>query len=67
MNLYFASRRPIDVTKDSRLNWGKLASEGYSLHRIDATNSGQMFVEPHIKELASYLGEAVIGNVQPHG
>jgi thioesterase domain-containing protein len=55
MSLWLASKRPIDAGRDTRLTWGKLAAEGYSLHRIDAVDSGRLFVEPHIADLATQL------------
>jgi thioesterase domain-containing protein/acyl carrier protein len=59
MDLFLASRRPIDASRDTRLRWAKLAAAGYSLQRIDAIDSGHLFVEPHISELAAHLSDAL--------
>jgi aspartate racemase len=59
MHLFLASRRPIDASRDTRLRWAKLAAAGYSLQRIDAIDSGHLFVEPHIGDLAGHLSDAL--------
>jgi aspartate racemase len=59
MDVYLASKRPIDAARDTRMKWTTLAAEGYSIHRIDATDSGQLFVDPHIGELARHLRSAI--------
>ena len=65
LHLFLASERRIDPAKDTRLNWGELAEGGFSVTRIDATDSGQLLVEPWVSILVTQIQHRI--TEQPPG
>ena len=61
LHLYLASARPIDPGRDTRMDWCELAEGGFSVNRVDATDSGRLFVEPWVSELAHQIQVTIEG------
>jgi thioesterase domain-containing protein len=65
IHLFLASDRPVDPTRDTRLEWTKLAEGGFSVHRINAKDSGQLMVSPHVEKFAKKFAELLDGLETP--
>jgi thioesterase domain-containing protein len=61
IHLFLASDRPVDPTSDTRLEWTRLAEGGFSVHRINAKDSGQLMVSPHVENFAKKFAELLDG------
>jgi aspartate racemase len=57
VNIFLA--RSVDTEEDPRLNWGKLAESGYSVYLVPAPDSGQLFMEPAVREFSNQLVKAM--------
>ncbi len=55
VTLFLASDRRITAKQDPRLEWGDRASDGYSVFRIPARDSGLLLNSPHVELLAEQL------------
>ena len=56
LHIIIASNRPIDSVHDARLNWNLLAEGGSSVESMSVEDSGRMFIDPHVQDLAQRLG-----------
>ena len=55
IHLFLASERYIDSAHDPRMDWARLAKGEYSVQLIDATDSGSIFIEPHVHKFSEQL------------
>ena len=62
LNIVASQRRVAPGALDTRRSWEGLASGGASAHHIPASDSGQLFVSPHVEEMAGYLQAYVDGD-----